>query len=193
MPSALAQTATLAAHPAAPTDAVRGIDVRVARMPGGMLAVTYVIDADLARLRVPGPRPPRLADKLWEHTCCEIFVARKGMPGYHEFNFAPSGEWAAYAFECYRERAPLSDEAGAEHLDPQIIVRDAGKKLELNALVLLDKLSRAHSQATLSLALAAVVEDWDGSLSYWALAHPPGKPDFHHPDAFALTLDEVRD
>jgi hypothetical protein len=36
------------------------------------------------------------------------------------------------------------------------------------------------------------VEDRSGSLSYWALRHAAGKPDFHHPDAFALELDEVR-
>ena len=39
------------------------------------------------------------------------------------------------------------------------------------------------------LALSAVIEELDGTKSYWALAHPPGKPDFHHPDCFALTLE----
>ena len=29
-------------------------------------------------------------------------------------------------------------------------------------------------------------------MSYWALAHPPGKPDFHHPDCFALELPAAR-
>jgi len=38
------------------------------------------------------------------------------------------------------------------------------------------------------LGLSAVIEEIDGTKSYWALAHPPGKPDFHHPDCFALTL-----
>jgi hypothetical protein len=38
-----------------------------------------------------------------------------------------------------------------------------------------------------------VVEDEAGAFAYWALKHPPGKPDFHHPDAFALVLDEIRD
>ena len=36
--------------------------------------------------------------------------------------------------------------------------------------------------------LTAVVEDDRGSLSYWALRHAPGNPDFHDPDAFALEL-----
>jgi hypothetical protein len=38
------------------------------------------------------------------------------------------------------------------------------------------------------IGLSAVIEDVDGGLSYWALAHPSDKPDFHHPDSFALTL-----
>jgi hypothetical protein len=40
----------------------------------------------------------------------------------------------------------------------------------------------------LRLGLSAVIEDIDGRLSYWALKHPPGKPDFHHPDSFALDV-----
>jgi hypothetical protein len=33
-----------------------------------------------------------------------------------------------------------------------------------------------------------VIEAIDGTLSYWALAHAPGSPDFHHLDCFALEL-----
>ena len=38
------------------------------------------------------------------------------------------------------------------------------------------------------IGLSAVLEEKDGTKSYWALRHPPGKPDFHHPDCFALEL-----
>jgi hypothetical protein len=40
----------------------------------------------------------------------------------------------------------------------------------------------------LRLGLSAVIEENDGTISYWALKHLPGKPDFHHPDSFALEL-----
>ena len=40
----------------------------------------------------------------------------------------------------------------------------------------------------LSIGLSAVIEETDGTKSYWALRHPPGPPDFHHPDCFALEL-----
>jgi hypothetical protein len=44
------------------------------------------------------------------------------------------------------------------------------------------------ADTSLTLGLSAVIEEKDGTKSYWALAHPPGKPDFHHKDCFALTL-----
>jgi len=188
MPYPRVHALTLHCHPTTPNAAVRGIEARLCGMPAGNIAVTYRLDAELDRLRMPAPCPPRIADRLWQHMCFETFVRLEDLPAYHEFNFSPSGEWAAYAFERYRMGSPLIDEA----LNPQVIVRNAAGHFELDALIRLDRLSATHSPARLSLALSAVIEDNDGSLSYWALAHPPGTPDFHHPDAFALELDEVR-
>lgn len=186
MPPDPVHAVTLTCHPGTPTDAVRGIAARVCRKPGGNLAVTYTLEGDLDRLRVPAPRAPRLASRLWQHTCCEIFIACKGAPAYHEFNLSPSGEWAAYAFDAYR--APRAGEWHAAELAPQFAVRGAASKLELDAVIRLDRLSALHPGAPLSLALSAVIEDSDGVLSYWALRHPLGAPDFHHPEAFALEL-----
>ena len=36
--------------------------------------------------------------------------------------------------------------------------------------------------------LAAVIEEQSGAKSYWAIAHPADKPDFHDPACFAATL-----
>lgn len=185
MPSSPVQTVTLTPHPETPSRAVRSVEARISRTPG-ILALAYTLKGDLERMRLPAPGPRCIADKLWQHTCFEMFIARKGAPGYHEFNLAPSGEWAVYVFERYRKRAALDN---AKELDPQIGVRRMPKKLEIDSLVHLDRLSPAHARGALSLALAAVIEHQDGSLSYWALGHPPGKPDFHHPDSFALELD----
>ena len=189
MPPAPVHTVTLACHPETPTDAVRGIAARVSRMPDGNLAVSYAVSGDLNRLRLPAPRAPRIVGRLWEHTCCEIFIACKGLPAYHEFNLSPSGEWAEYAFEGYRK--PRAGESCAVGPPPQVAVRGAAGRLELDAVIRLDRLSALHSSAPLSLALSAVIEDSDGALSYWALRHPPGKPDFHHSEAFALELAKV--
>jgi hypothetical protein len=174
---------TLACHPDTPIDAVSGMSARVSRSPGDRLAVSYVVKGDLDRVRVPAPLAPRPADRLWEHTCCEIFIAQKGAPAYHEYNFSPSGEWAAYAFERYRARR-----AGQPSMPPpRITVRGGSAVLELEAVISLAGLA-SQSGARLALAVSAVIEDTEGKLSYWALRHPSGKPDFHHPDAFALEL-----
>lgn len=152
----------------------------MARNADGSLQLAYRLEGELDRLRIPPPRTAHFADKLWQHTCCELFVAEAAGPGYSEFNFSPSGEWAAYRFTNYREGVPLSAH------DPKIrVVRGAGR-LELQARVELRQTAR------LRIGLSAVIEETDGTLSYWALRHAPGKPDFHHRDAFALELDEVR-
>jgi hypothetical protein len=38
------------------------------------------------------------------------------------------------------------------------------------------------------LGLSAVIEETTGNKSYWALAHAPGKPDFHCTDCFTHEL-----
>ena len=185
MPPDPAHAVTLTCHPATPTDVVRGMSARIRRNPGNRLAVSYLVNGDLDRLRVPAPRAQCPADRLWEHTCCEMFIARKGVPAYHEYNFSPSGEWAAYAFSSYR--APRADEPQPALPRPTITVRGSSGALELDAVISLDGLAPPPG-ARLALALSAVIEDSEGKLSYWALRHPSDKPDFHHPEAFALEL-----
>jgi hypothetical protein len=70
-------------------------------------------------------------------------------------------------------------------LPPGFVVRRSGDRLELDAEIRPDHLPAGRS---LRLGLSAVLEDADGVLSYWALRHPPGKPDFHHTDTFAMQL-----
>ena len=176
---------TLTCHPQTPTELVRGIAAHVGRSPVGALAIDFVLDADLGRLRIPPPRASCVVHGLWEHTCFEAFIALNNTPAYHELNFAPSGEWALYAFRSYREIAPQPDEMVA----PEMHVRCLPDRLELDAVVRLGSLSANHASSPLRLALSAVIEDDRRGLSYWALQHPPGKPDFHQADAFALTVE----
>jgi hypothetical protein len=164
------------------------MQVSVFEARSGMLAVNFLLEGDIARLCIEPPGPSRRVDRLWEHTCFEAFVAVRGLRSYYEFNFAPSGEWAVYALRGYRDGAPLE----LEELNPAIAVRDADNKLELDAVLRLDRLPMLEPSAPLRIGLSAVIEDENGALSYWALKHPPGKPDFHHPDAFALNLDSTR-
>jgi hypothetical protein len=101
-------------------------------------------------------------------------------PGYREFNLSPSGQWAVYGFRGYRDGGQRDGGVA-----PRIVVRRSPHRLELEAQIDRDVLTQHRS---LRLGLSAVVEDAGGALSYWALQHPPGKPDFHHVDSFALQL-----
>jgi hypothetical protein len=167
--------AALKPHPDTPCAALRGIEVVVEQAPTGLLAVRFTLEGAIEALRIPAPRPPRVADGLWRHTCCEIFTAHAA--GYREYNLAPSGEWAAYEFRAYREGGPVQTTA------PRIRVQRSAHRLQLAAEV---------EPTGNRIAIAAVIEGADGTLSYWALRHAPGKPDFHHPSAFTLELDAVR-
>lgn len=151
---------------------------------GQSLKVAYTVDGIIARLRIPPHRSKVRVDGLWQHTCFELFAAAKNDVEYYEFNVSPSGAWAAYGFSAYRQRISI-DVSGME---PEIDVRQDAESLVLSAVIQLDAFPEFRPDVCLSIGLAAVIEDVNGSLSYWALKHPPGKPDFHHADAFALEL-----
>ena len=59
----------------------------------------------------------------------------------------------------------------------------------LEASLALARLSTSYADAALHLGLSAVIEQADGTLSYWSLHHPSGRPDFHHHSARALRLE----
>jgi hypothetical protein len=174
----------LRCHSSARSETVRAVEVRIRRSASAELQMTFRIDGDIRRIRVPPPAVPRIATQLWRHTCFEAFIAVEGQPAYHEFNFAPSGEWAVYAFSGYRNGGPLANEM----MRPHIAVRTTDSRLELDALVRLDGLSANHPRASLRIGLSAVIEASDG-LSYWALRHRADKPDFHDAAGFSLLLE----
>jgi hypothetical protein len=185
-----AKPAVLAAHPATPNEAVRTLSARVRMGDPDMLVFDYSLDADLSRVRFPMPAAGAQTgagarvDALWQHTCFEAFVAPADVPGYHEFNFSPAGDWAIYRFGAYREGMTQPKIGQA----PQISLHRGDAGVELKATVRLESLTDLRDAPRLKVALAAVIEDQDGGLSYWALRHAPGKPDFHHPSAFALEV-----
>lgn len=170
----------LVPHPLSPVHTVDAFAVEWERT-GAQLWLRYMMDIPLNNLALPDPAERERADNLWQTTCFELFVRLPGHASYAEFNFSPSGQWAAYAFAGYRDLLDNIVLMGA----PEIYL-DAGEEW-LNAEVTL-MLPEPWATASLDVALSAVIEETDGTKSYWALAHPPGKPDFHHPDCFALHL-----
>lgn len=172
----------LICHPDTPTRAVRALSVEVALSFDDGFALRFFVEGDIDRIALPqGGGQLVIADGatdgLWQGTCFEVFLTEEGTPDYTEFNYAPDGRWACYQFDDYRSliapdalapwdmAAERSDQYFALRVEPGIFPDQGGK-----------------------LALSAVIEEIDGTKSYWALAHPPGKPDFHHPDCFQLTL-----
>ena len=166
-------------HPDSLCLAATHIEVDVARPRAGSLVLTYVVTGKISDLRLPPVTAAARTDELWRHTCFEAFVRPSPGEAYYEFNFAPSTQWAAYRFDSYRSGMRVATEIGA----PRIDVQSAPERYTLQAAL---DLSRLPRDAGWRLGLSAVIEETSGRKSYWALAHPPGKPDFHHSDCFAL-------
>jgi hypothetical protein len=170
---------SLRLHPDSLCAAATRIETDVARPRPGNLILSYVVSGRISDLRMPPVVAPARADELWRHTCFEAFVRPSTGSAYYEFNFSPSTQWAAYHFSDYRSEMRIATEIAA----PRIEVRSTAGSYTLQAALELDGLSRPWR-----IGLSAVLEETNGRKSYWALAHPPGKPDFHHADCFALEL-----
>jgi hypothetical protein len=163
-------------HPDSPPAAVRFVTVQLFREGRG-LHLHYIVEAEPAQLVLPAPQKPYRADDLWQTTCFELFV-RAGGEAYQEFNFSPSSQWAAYRFESYRDgREPLP-------VDEPPVVRCWEEPFGLLASVW----APVAPEAGARLGCSAIIEEAGGNRSYWAVAHPAGEPDFHHPDCFRVEL-----
>jgi hypothetical protein len=178
--------AQLHSHPHSPCPAVQAIGASVEQVNEVTLRLVYTLAADCSLLVIPEPKAAVRADGLWKHTCFELFMRRAGEPGYVEYNFSPSGAWAAYRFRGYRELAEDQD----NHPVPELNVVRAPGQLEM--VVTLDLKQALPHNGQLQLGLAAVIEASDGGLSYWAQKHATDKPDFHHPDSFVHEPDPGR-
>ena len=126
----------------------------------------------------PVAEEPTRAENLWETTCLEAWLREPDSVAYREWNFAPSGDWAAYDFTAHREGRTDAD-VGA----PYIRVEDNMTWWALGATI------PVEAERQWQLGLSAILEERDGTKSYWALAHPEGdKPDFHDPGCFTAHL-----
>jgi len=159
-------------HPDHPPVSISGVRASLALGPGKS-ALLYTVDGAIPF--IPPKAAPVRTDGLWTTTCFELFVKADGDESYLEFNFSPSTQWAAYRFENYR--------SGGTDLpmeSPTIEPVEHGVRVSADF--------SEYLALGCQIGLSAVIEETDGTKSYWALAHPPGRPDFHHPDCFALEL-----
>lgn len=177
----------LICHPSTPCPHVREVSVRVDALGEDHLVFYYRIKGDIDQLQLPAQQRSGRAEQLWRHTCFEAFVKAPGARAYYEFNFSPSSEWAACGFEDYRQGMTALDVARS----PKVICRRREDRLEADVDVSLTARGECGIKlpgGELQLALSAVLESRKGEVSYWALAHPAGKPDFHHADGFVLSI-----
>lgn len=141
--------------------------------------IWFGVRAPASRFVIPVSEEPKRASGLWETTCFEAFLRDNGDESYREWNFAPSGDWAAFDLTAYR--AGHSD----AEVDPAPYIRmeDNLTWWGVGATI------TVPAERTWLLGLAAVLEEQNGTKSYWAIAHPKGeKPDFHDPVCFAAHL-----
>ena len=168
-------------HPGSLSFATTHIAVDVARPRAGSLVLYYFVTGEIYDLRIPPVVPTARTNELWRHTCFEAFIRSSQDEGYYEFNFAPSTQWAAYWFSSYRSGMRVATEISA----PRIEVQSGSESYTLQASLDLDRALSLPHDAVWHLGLSAVLEETSGRKSYWAFAHPPGKPDFHHSVCFA--------
>lgn len=150
---------------------IRAVTASVSATPSGCEA-EFRLEGRVGIIKVPAPEPSIRTDNLWKTTCFEIFWQPIGGSWYREFNLSPSGRWAAYDFDSFREGmrdAPV--DAIAVECDQQNL--QGTEELVLTAKI------AAELPAPAQVALNAIVEHEDGGLQFWALAFAPGKAEFH--------------
>lgn len=174
--------AELICHPETPARAARAVEAEVSLSFEGGFALAFHVAGAMDALLLPGKSGPLViadsaTDGLWQSSCFEAFLTEEGAPDYTEFNYAPDGRWACYQFDDYRSL--LHEDALAPW--SMTVTRTSDHfSLYVEPGIFPERGTR--------LGLSVVIEERDGTKSYWALRHPPGKPDFHHPDCFHLML-----
>lgn len=178
------QRVRLFPHPTTPCPALDFIEVEVA-YAHPQLRLEFLLSGRMDLLAIPATEEPVRTVGLWEETCCEAFLKPSGGDAYYELNLSPSSQWAVFDFTGYRENFRQLDVGRA----PVIDCTETPEELVLDAVIDLSMLPPAVHAQDWAFGLSCVVKGKDGSTSYWALAHPPEKPDFHDSNCFALTLE----
>ena len=148
----------------------------------GAVATTNIwfgIGAPPDRFVIPKSSEPWRADELWRTTCFEAFLMAEDGAGYREWNFAPTGNWAAYDFTGYREGMERA-EVGAP---PYIRMEDNFTWWAVGATIGVE----ADRKWRLGLCRRDRGEGRHQIL-LGARASRRNKPDFHDPGCFVARL-----
>ena len=173
------QTYDLVAHPAHLPDRITAVRASIVGRDRYWLRLRWRIERGEG-LIVPAFAGQGRADGLWKTTCFELFCRQADGPTYCEFNLSPSERWAAYDFEGYRSGM----RARPVERDPVCTYRAGGAFSIFDAAIPAAALPADPS----AINLACVLDEADGVKSFWALAHPEDRPDFHDPACFTGQL-----
>ena len=146
---------------------IRAVTAQISATANGFEA-EFRLEGNLDAIVLPDAAPSVRTDNLWQTTCFEVFWQPLGGTSYREFNLSPSGQWAAYDFDAFREGMRDAPVAAAA-----LACSHSGQELVLKASIAADLPDPAQ------IALNAIVEHRGGGKQYWALAFAPGKPEFH--------------
>jgi hypothetical protein len=166
----------LTAHPARPPSRVAGVRVVSQFLADGTLLLRWRIDG-AQKVVLPAYSGSGRAEDLWQTTCFELFLDL-GEGRYREFNFSPSGRWAAMDFTSYRVK---SGDAELRKWPETTVER--GEVIVTGAV----RVPGEALAGAMRGALTTVVEEEGGVLSFWAAEHRKEQPDFH--DASCFTTD----
>ncbi len=148
-----------------------------------MIRVCYTLTGPLDDLRLPpSVSAPERRDNLWQESCLEFFLAEHGAEEYWEVNLSPCGHWNVYHFDRYREN--MRQEGNVVSLP----CRASRSRHAFTLEAILDPRGMGITGKSLLAGVSAVLLSRDNVLSYWALAHPAEKPDFHLRKSFLLAL-----
>jgi hypothetical protein len=181
----------LCAHPACGEwAAVGAVTVHVTATPK-VLRLCYDLRSRMA-IHIPGLRAERASrcNELWLHTCCELFTRDPGQVSpYQEFNFSPSGDWSAYAFDGVlrgMRSVPWPDSIEPPRVKSTMAQVESDPFPHRLVVDLAIPRSVLRSQSQL---FPTVVLETMGGTSFWAIWHPTDRPNFHHPDNFLRALE----
>lgn len=168
----------LVPHPANPSDAISQIMANAKRRRD-MLSLSFRTLGRRDEVRWPDRLPSGFSDGLWQHSCFEGFVAIEGDSSYVELNMTSSRRWAAYRFDDYR--AGMRRAEATPHSPFTWMGFDT-------TLLIQWRIPELPQDRVWQVGLSAVIETVDDTKNYFALAHPPGNPDFHNRDCFTLQV-----
>jgi len=149
------------------------------------LVLTFSIRDSVPKIAWYEPTQEGRYDELWKHSCFEAFVQPVARDDYVELNFAPEKRWALYDLDGYR--SGLRNSAEAALRDMRFTSQEQLSYAVCSMRVTLD-LPPSFADVPWNVGLSTIIEETDGTKSYWALAHAPGPPDFHNADCFIATL-----